>query len=66
MFRPFLGTRSSRLGRLKHVCLFGCAACGLRRLAALTGLERIAYFTLATALRSGVRPTRYRLEQSWP
>eukprot|EP00969_Alexandrium_andersonii_P207534 9168413-Alexandrium_andersonii.AAC.1 len=41
-FEAFLGPRGSRFERLKRLCMFGKAACGLGRIAVLTGIERIA------------------------
>eukprot|EP00969_Alexandrium_andersonii_P192906 8521421-Alexandrium_andersonii.AAC.1 len=46
MLRPFLGPRSSCFKRLKQLRIFRKADGGLRRVAALTGIERIAGCTL--------------------
>eukprot|EP00969_Alexandrium_andersonii_P134719 5959920-Alexandrium_andersonii.AAC.1 len=40
--RPLLGPCSARFERLRRFCIVRKAGCGLRRIAALTGLERIA------------------------
>eukprot|EP00969_Alexandrium_andersonii_P365077 15465433-Alexandrium_andersonii.AAC.1 len=39
--RPLLGPRNSSSERLKRLCILRMAGCGLRRIATLTGLERI-------------------------
>eukprot|EP00969_Alexandrium_andersonii_P228544 10093532-Alexandrium_andersonii.AAC.1 len=46
--RPFLGPRSSGSECLKQCCAFVRADCGLRRIAALMGLARIADCTSGT------------------
>eukprot|EP00969_Alexandrium_andersonii_P189898 8390103-Alexandrium_andersonii.AAC.1 len=48
MVRLLMGPRTSSSERLTRFCVFGRADCGLRRLAALAGLERIADCTLGT------------------
>eukprot|EP00969_Alexandrium_andersonii_P126386 5586589-Alexandrium_andersonii.AAC.1 len=42
LLRPFLGPCSSSAERLKRLCMFRRADCGFGRIAAMTGLERIA------------------------
>eukprot|EP00969_Alexandrium_andersonii_P354369 15442007-Alexandrium_andersonii.AAC.1 len=48
ILRPFLGPRNSRCERLKRSCILRMVDGELRRIAALTGLARIADCTLGT------------------
>eukprot|EP00969_Alexandrium_andersonii_P342195 15125834-Alexandrium_andersonii.AAC.1 len=49
IFRLLLGPCSSSFKRLKRCCVSRRADCGSSRIAALTGLERIADCTLGTS-----------------
>eukprot|EP00969_Alexandrium_andersonii_P363810 15462723-Alexandrium_andersonii.AAC.1 len=64
--RPFLGPRSSRFERLKRVCIFRMADCGLRRIAALTGLGWIADCALGTLQCKDARLGAGRTKRGWP
>eukprot|EP00969_Alexandrium_andersonii_P150513 6655682-Alexandrium_andersonii.AAC.1 len=49
MLRPSLGPRSSRFERLKQLCVFQKADCGLRRIATLASIGRLADRTLGAS-----------------
>eukprot|EP00969_Alexandrium_andersonii_P249946 11046287-Alexandrium_andersonii.AAC.1 len=64
MLRPFQGPRSSRFERVKRLCMFRMADCGLWRSAALTGLGRIADCTLDPLLCKCARTSAAALGSS--